>query len=478
MADWGDLSPESFRRYAHEVVDWIADYLDGVDRLPVFPAVKPGDIRDALPGSPPQEPEPLDTILQDFRDVLVPGITHWNHPRFHAYFAITGSAPGILGEMLSAALNVNAMLWQTSPAATELETTVLDWLRQMLGLPEGFDGHINDTASVSTLVALAAAREAATGGAVREKGMSGLRLRLYTSSEAHSSVEKAALTLGLGHAGVRKIPMDDGLRMDPAALARAVAEDREAGWIPMAVSATVGTTGTNAVDPVAALADVCEREKIWLHVDAAYGGALALLPEFAWIMEGCDRADSFVMNPHKWLFVPIDCSALYTRRPEEIRRAFSLTPTYLMTPEDGRVKNLMDYGPSLGRRFRALKLWMVIRTFGVRGMADRIRGHVEMARNLAAWIDEAPGWECLVPPPMATVIFRHVPSGVADDESANAHNRKILDALNASGYAFLSFTFVGPRLGLRLSVGNLKTTGDDLRETWRRLRKLAEEENR
>jgi aromatic-L-amino-acid decarboxylase len=474
MADRGDLSPDSFRRYGHEVVDWIADYLDGVGRLPVFPPVKPGEIRDALPGSPPAEPEPLDTILQDFRDVLLPGITHWNHPRFHAYFAITGSAPGILGEMLTAALNVNAMLWQTSPAATELETTVLDWLRQMLGLPEGFDGHINDTASVSTLVALAAAREAATDGAVREKGMSGQRLRLYTSAEAHSSVEKAALVLGLGHAGVRKIPVDDGLRMDPAALARAVTEDREAGWLPMAVSATVGTTGTNAVDPIPALADVCEREKIWLHVDAAYGGALALLPEFAWIMEGCGRADSVVMNPHKWLFVPIDCSALYTRRPQDVRRAFSLVPTYLMTPEDGRVKNLMDYGPSLGRRFRALKLWMVIRTFGVRGMAVRIRSHVELARNLASWIDAAPGWECLVPPPMATVLFRHVPSGDADDAAVNAHNREILDALNAGGYAFLSSTFVGKRLGLRLSVGNLKTTEDDLRETWRRLRAIAD----
>lgn len=474
MAHRGDLSPDTFRRYGHEVVDWIADYLDGVDRLPVYPNVKPGEIRDALPDSPPAEPEPLDTILRDFREVLLPGITHWNHPRFHAYFSITASGPGILGEMLSAALNVNAMLWQTSPAATELETQVLNWLRQMLGLPEGFDGHINDTASVSTLVALAAAREAVTDGAVREKGMTGLRLRLYTSEEAHSSVEKAALVLGLGHAGVRKIPVDGGFRMDPASLARAVTEDRQDGWLPMAVSATVGTTGTNAVDPVPALADICEREGMWLHVDAAYGGALALLPEFHWVLKGCDRADSLVMNPHKWLFVPIDLSALYTRRPEDIRRAFSLVPTYLMTPEDARVKNLMDYGPSLGRRFRALKLWMVIRTFGVRGMADRIRSHVTLARKLAGWIQETPGWECLVAPPMATVLFRHVPPGTPDGEAVDAHNRKILEAINASGWAFLSFTVVRGRLALRLSVGNLKTTEDDVAETWRRLQAIAE----
>lgn len=473
MSDRGDLSPESFRRYGHEVVDWIADYLDGVGNLPAFPSVRPGQIQDALPGSPSAEPESLDAILRDFREILLPGITHWNHPRFHGYFAITGSAPGILGEMLTAALNVNAMLWQTSPAATELETTVLDWLRQMLGLPEGIDGHLNDTASVSTLVALAAAREAATGGRVREKGMEGMRLRLYTSEEAHSSVEKAALVLGLGHAGVRKIPVDEGFRMDPEALARAVAEDREAGGIPMAVAATAGTTATNAVDPVAALADVCEREKIWLHVDAAYGGALALLPEFRWVLDGCDRADSVVMNPHKWLFVPIDCSALFTRRPQDIRRAFSLVPSYLMTPEDGRVKNLMDYGPALGRRFRALKLWMVIRTFGVDGMAARIRGHVELARKLAGWIEAAPGWECLVPPPMATVLFRHVPAGNDDVKAVNEHNRRILDGINASGFAFLSFTLVRGRLGLRMSVGNLKTTEDDVRETWRRLREIA-----
>ena len=489
MESQGDLSPEEFRRHGREVVDWIADYLERIRDYPVLARTRPGEIAAALPPEPPSRPVPLEETLRDFREILVPGITHWNHPRFFAYFSITGSAPGILGEALTAALNVNAMLWRTSPAATELEATALGWLRRMLGLPGSFDGHINDTASVSTLVALAAARQAATGGAVRERGLAGgPRLRLYTSEEAHSSVEKAALTLGLGQDGVRKIRTDREFRMDVAALARAVAEDRLAGWVPMAVSATVGTTSTTSIDPIPAIADLCEREGIWLHVDGAYGGAMGAVPEFRWVLEGCDRADSFVVNPHKWLFVPIDLSALYCRRPEVIREAFSLVPPYLMTPEQGTARNLMDYGPALGRRFRALKLWMVLRTFGTEGIAERIRAAVAMAQTFAGWVDEASDWERLAPAPMSTVLFRHLPptevtparaehagpGGLAPEEPAiEAHNRALLEAVNASGKAFLSHVVVRGRFGLRLAVGNLRTTPEDVALTWALLREIA-----
>ncbi len=474
MRERGDLEPDEFRRYGREVVDWIADYLSGSTEVPVLSRARPGEVRSALPASPPVEPEPLSATLRDFREILVPGITHWNHPRFFAYFANTGSAPGILGEALAAALNVNAMLWRASPAATELEGLALDWLRQMLGLPGQFDGHINDTASVSTLVALAAARQAATGGSVRGKGLAGgPRLRTYASEEAHSSVEKAALVLGLGQEGVRKIGTDSAFRMDAGELARAVAEDRAMGWTPMAVTATVGTTSTTSVDPVPAIADVCEREGIWLHVDAAYGGAMAVAPEFRWVLAGCERADSLVMNPHKWLFTPMDLSALFTRRPETVREAFSLVPPYLMTPEDGTARNLMDYGPALGRRFRALKLWMVIRTYGTRGIADRIREQVAMAHEFADRVDGASDWERMAPAPMSTVLFRHRPRAGMPDEALDRHNRALMDAVNAGGFAFLSHTVVRGAFALRLAVGNIRTRPEDLERTWELLEREA-----
>ena len=341
----GDLDPEEFRRHGHEVVDWIAGFLAAPERYPVLARVKPGDVRGALPAAAPEGPEPLDRIFADFERVILPGITHWNHPGFFAYFAISGSAPGILGELLCAALNVNAMLWRTSPAATELEDVVLDWLRKLLGLPAAFRGVIYDTASISTLCALAAAREAA-GLEVREQGMAGRpdvpRLRVYTSDQAHSSVEKGAIVLGLGREGVRKIPTDAEFRMDPAALARAVAEDRAAGWRPIAVCATVGTTGTTSVDPVPAIADIAARERLWLHVDAAYGGVAAILPERREVLAGCDRADSIVVNPHKWLFTPVDCSALFCRRPDVLKRAFTLVP--VVPPDAGRERGRELHG--------------------------------------------------------------------------------------------------------------------------------------
>ena len=469
----GDISPEEFRRFGHEVVEWIAQYMEGVGRLPVLAPVKPGEVAARLPASPPDAPEGMDDILRDFRDIIVPGTTHWNHPSFFAYFAITGAGPGILGEMLAAALNNNAMLWRTGPAQTELEERTLDWLRQLVGLPEGFRGTIQDTASISTLIAVAAAREAA-GLGVREEGMSGLpKLRLYCSEETHSSIEKAGITLGIGRTGTRKIPTDAEFRMDPAALASAIAEDRTAGIVPFCVVATVGTTSTSSIDPVPAIADICEREGLWLHVDAAYGGSAAVVPELRGVLDGAERADSIVINPHKWLFVPIDCSTLYVRRPEVVRRAFSLVPEYLVTPEGESVTNLMDYGPALGKRFRALKLWMTLRRFGAEGMAARVREHVRLARLFADWVDDAPGWERMAPVPMSLVVFRHRPDGM-DDAATDAHNERLMAAVNATGETLLSHTKLHGRTALRLAVGNLRTTEQHVARAWELLRAPAE----
>jgi aromatic-L-amino-acid/L-tryptophan decarboxylase len=468
----GDMPPEEFRRHAHAVVDWIADYLRDVGEYPVLARVEPGEVAAALPDAAPEGPAAFPEILADFERVLVPGITHWNHPGFFAYFAITGSGPGVLGEMLAAALNVNAMLWRTGPAPTELEERALDWLRQMLGLPDGFAGHIQDTASISSLTAIAAAREAVLPEA-RQQGLSGLPpLRLYCSEEAHSSIEKAAVTLGFGRAGTRRIPTDAEFRMDPAALHAAIEEDRAAGWLPCCVVATVGTTSTTSIDPVPEIASVCRAHGVWLHVDAAYGGAAAVAPEFRWVLDGCEAADSLVVNPHKWLFVPVDCSALFTRRPEMIRRAFSLVPEYLVTPEGESVTNLMDYGPALGRRFRALKLWMTLRYFGRDGLAARIREHVRLARRFAAWIDDDPRWERLAPVPFSTVVFRYRPPEA--EERLDTVNERILAEANASGDVFLSHTRIRDVYALRLAVGNLRTTEAHVRRAWEVLREAAE----
>ncbi len=471
-----DMPVEEFRRFGHQVVEWIADYLAEIERYPVLARVRPGEIRERLPAHPPVEGEPFEAILRDFERIVLPGITHWNHPGFMAYFAITGSGPGILGELLAAALNVNAMLWKTSPAATELEQVVLDWLRQMLGLPPEFEGIIYDTASISSLCALAAAREA-VGLGVREEGLAGRaelpRLRLYTSEEAHSSIEKGAIVLGLGQAGVRKIPTDEAFRMDVKALERAIEEDRAAGWRPFCVVATVGTTSTTSIDPVAEIARVCERSRLWLHVDAAYAGAAAIVPEFRHVLEGCERADSLVVNPHKWLFTPIDLSAFYCRRMDVLRRAFSLVPEYLRTEED-EVRNFMDYGPQLGRRFRALKLWMVIRYFGREGLAARIREHIRLAQHFAAWVDADPDFERLAPTPLSTVCFRARPRGWALSEAElDRFNEALLEAVNVTGECFLSHTRVRGQLALRLAIGNVRTSERHVRRAWELLRAHA-----
>ena len=472
----GDIAPDEFRRQARRVLQWIGDYLERPERFPVVPRVAPGEIAETIPDEPPDEPESLDVVLDDFERLIVPGVTHWNHPGFFAYFAISASAPGILAEMLISALNVNAMLWKTSPAATELELRTLEWLRQLLGLSDGWFGLINDTASISTLLALAAAREAKPELAIREKGMAGRtdlpRLRVYTSAHAHSSVDKAAITLGFGHENVVHIDTDADFRMRVDALDAAVRSDRAAGYLPLATVATVGTTSTTSIDPVPAIAALCAREGMWLHVDGSYGGVAAVVPEMRHVLAGVELADSLVVNPHKWLFTPIDLSAMFTRRPDVLKRAFSLVPEYLVTREQSDVVNLMDYGVQLGRRFRALKLWMVIRAFGAEGLAARLRQQMGMAREFAGWVDTAPEWERVAPVPFSLVCFRYAPAGTSEAER-EALNAAILERVNASGRAYLSHTKLNGRYVLRLAIGNMRTEPRHVSDAWRLLREAA-----
>jgi aromatic-L-amino-acid/L-tryptophan decarboxylase len=466
----GDMDPESFRREGHRVVDWIADYFAHAERYPVLSTVRPGEVRDALPPEAPERGEAFGAILDDFERVIVPGITHWNHPGFFAYFAITGSAPGVLAEFLSAALNAQGMLWRTSPAVTELEEVALGWLRRLMGLPDAFEGVIYDTASVSSLHALAAAREAAVAD-VRAAGLPGRpelsRCRVYCSDQAHSSIDKAVILLGLGHDALRKIPSDAEFRMRPDALAAAIADDRRAGIAPIAVVATVGTTSTTSVDPVPAVAAICERERVWLHVDCAYAGVAAILPSHRRVLDAVERADSFVVNPHKWLFTPFDLSAFYCRRMDRLRQAFSLTPEYLRTPEAGSVKNLMDTGVQLGRRFRALKLWMILRYFGGDGIRARLAEHMRLARLFADWVDADADFERLAPVPFSVVCFRARPRARAWAEAElEALNERLLSAMNATGEVFLSHTKLNGRYALRLAVGNLRTEERHVARAW------------
>ncbi len=455
-----DMSAQQFREHGHAVIDWIAGYLEDPRQWKVLPDTVPGALRSALPPSPPENAESMETIFDDFQSLIVPATTHWNHPDFMAYFANSSTGAGVLGETLCAALNVNAMLWRTGPAATELEQVTLDWLRQMLGLPETFSGTITDTASSSTLYALAAARELHPELRIREDGLSGRpdlpRIVLYCSEEAHSSVDKAVMTLGFGLGSLRKIPTDDALRMDARALAAAIDADRKAGNFPLAVVATVGTTSTTAVDPVPAIADVCAREKLWLHVDAAYAGIAAILPEMRHILTGCERAQSFVVNPHKWLVTPMDCSALYTTRPDLLRRAFQHIPDYLKVAEGESTLNLMDYGISLGRRFRALKLWFVMRSFGVEGLRSLIREHIRLAKELSGWIDADPDLERMADAQFSTVVFRHRPAGMSG-KALDDHNARLLDRVNGTRETFVSHTKVRGSYALRIAIGNIHT---------------------
>ncbi|HTA47389.1 MAG TPA: pyridoxal-dependent decarboxylase [Bryobacteraceae bacterium] len=454
-----------FREFGHRLIDWVADYLESPERYPVLSTIQPREIIDGLPAHGPEQGEAIEHIFEDFERVILPGITHWNHPRFLAYFANTSSPPAVLAELLAAALNANGILWKTSPAVTELEIVTLQWLLHWMGLPRDWFGMILDTASTSTLHAVAAARtflapETRDAGAPQN-------LVLYTSEQAHSSVDKAAITLGFGRRNVRHIGCDDEFRMRTDVLREAIFRDRAMGLKPCCVVATVGTTATTSVDPVPAIADIAEREGLWLHVDAAYAGSAAILPEFRWLLEGCGRADSLVFNPHKWLMVPVDCSVFYCRRPDTLRQAFSLVPEILRTADGGM--NFMDYGVPLGHRFRALKLWFVLRYYGREGLAQIIRDQIEMTRELRERIAADPRFELCAPSLLSVICFRLRGS----DES----NRLLLDGINGSGRFYLSGTVLDKRFVLRIAVGNRLTTRDILTELWHLVDALASSDN-
>jgi aromatic-L-amino-acid/L-tryptophan decarboxylase len=469
------MDPSDFRRDGHALVEWIADYLTGSERYPVLPRVAPGDVRRALPAAAPDQGESFEAIFADFERVLLPALTHWNHPGFMAYFASSGSAPGVLGEFLAAALNQQAMLWRTSPAATELEEVALGWLRDLIGLPETFEGVIYDTASISTLHGLAAAREAAVAG-VREDGLAGRAdlcgPAVYCSEHAHSSVDKAVIVLGLGHRALRKIPVDDQFRMRVDELEAAIARDRAAGRTPVAIVATAGTTSTTSVDPIARIAEVCRRERIWLHVDAAYAGVAAMLPGCRSLFEGWQHADSVVVNPHKWLFTPMDLSAFYCRRMDTVRQTFALVPEYLRTAEGSSgVHNLMDTGIQLGRRFRSLKLWMVLRHFGADRIRELVSQHIRFAQRLAEWVDADPDFERLAPAPFSVVCFRARPRLLHGATAAelDAFNQRLLDRVNETGEVFLSHTRLDGAIALRVAIGHLHTEEHHVARAWQLL---------
>ncbi len=459
------MPPDEFRSHAEAVGRWIAGYLEHTRNIPVYTSPEPGFLKSRLPDEPPGGGEAMEVILEDFRRDVVPGLTHWNHPSFFGYFATSASAAGILGEMLSAAVNVNAMVWKSGPAATELEDVSTDWLRRMLGLPGRFEGVINDTASSSTLYALAAARNRAYPDA-HAHGLFGQRPgRVYASEQTHSSVEKAALTLGLGRTGYRAIPTDDRYRLDVSALKMAIEEDRAAGFVPVAIVPTLGTTSVAAIDPVAEVVDIGRELGVWVHVDAAYGGPAALVPEVAQRFAGWEGADSIVVNPHKWLFTPMDCSVLYCAHPEELVRTFSIVPEYLSTAEGAETRSLMDYGVSLGRRMRSLKLWFVMRYFGRFGLRARIEEHLRLAELFASWVEASDEWHVAAPVELGLVAFRHVEG---DDR-----NHAIMARVNASGRAFLTHTAVDDQVVLRLAVGNVRTTEDDVADVWALLQDAA-----
>jgi aromatic-L-amino-acid/L-tryptophan decarboxylase len=454
---------EDFRRAGHEAVDWIAQYLGSVAEMPVLARTQPGELLDSLPPSAPEQGESFAAILRDFDRLVMPAVTQWNHPRFFAYFACTGSTPAILGEMLAAALNTNGLHWKTSPAVAELEQRALDWLRQWIGLSDEWFGIVYDTASTSSMHAIVCARELADPQA----RISGSRndLVLYTSDQSHMSIEKGAIAVGVGQQNVRKVPSDAEFRMRPDALAQMVNEDKKAGKRPFCVVATVGTTSSTSIDPVPRIADIAGENEMWLHVDCAYAGAAAILPEQRHILAGTERAHSLVLNAHKWLLTPIDLSAFYTRRPDILRRAFSLSPDYLKTQDDPRAHNLMDYGVPLGHRFRALKLWFVMRYFGRERIEAMLRSHIQWTRDFAALVDAHPQFERTAPTPLSVACFRYKGS---DDE-----NRAIMEKVNASGRVFIASTVLHGRLTLRLAIGNLETTWKDVQEAWDLLQEAA-----
>ncbi len=468
------MTPEEFRRHAHAFVDWMADYLAHVERYPVRAQVKPGEIAARLAEAPPERGEPMDAIFADFQAHVLPGVTHWQHPSFFAYFPANSSPPSVLAEMLTATLGAQCMLWQTSPAATELETRVLDWLRRMIGLPPGFAGVIQDSASSATLCALLVARERATGWRVNEEGLGAVGpLAVYTSEEAHSATEKGLKIAGFGRRNLRKIPVDDRFAMVPAALDAAIAADRAAGVTPACVVATLGTTGVGGIDPLRPIGELCREHSVFLHVDAAWAGSALILPEHRWMLAGIEYVDSFVFNPHKWLLTNFDCSAHLMRDPDALVRTLSILPEFLKTREGTRVIDYRDWSIPLGRRFRALKLWFVIRSYGVAGLREIVARHIAWGQELAHQVAAASDFELLAPSSLALFCFRYHPAGMDDEAALDRLNQQLLERLNDSGALYLTQTRVRGRYAIRFAVGQTSTERRHVQAAWERIQETA-----
>ena len=478
------MDREQFRKHAHEIVDWIADFYENIESYPVKAQVQPGEILGKLPGNIPETGEPFEAIMQDFTNIILPGITHWQHPSFFAYFPANTSFPSILGEMLTAALGAQCMIWQTSPAAAELEERVLQWLAEATGLPGDFEGVIQDSASTATLCALLSAREKVTAYAGNEKGLQRTVLQddrtgaagvltAYCSTEAHSSVEKDVKIAGIGKENLRKVGVDESFAMVPEELDKAISRDRKDGCNPCIVVAAVGTTGSTAIDPVRKIGEVCKKHGVWLHVDAALAGSAMVLDEHRWMIDGLELADSYVFNPHKWLFTNFDCSAYFVRDRDTLIRTFSILPEYLKTKEDNAVNNYRDWGVPLGRRFRALKLWFVLRSFGAEGLRRTIGSHMQWAQEFAGWVKQSDNFELLAPVPLNTVCFRYLPPETTDNDEINRINGELLEAVNATGSMYVTHTKLLGRYTLRLVVGQTSVERRHVVAAWELLQKTA-----
>ncbi|HZA98844.1 MAG TPA: pyridoxal-dependent decarboxylase [Gemmatimonadales bacterium] len=470
------MQPDEFRRHAHQLVDWMADYFATAGDLPITPEIRPGDVIRRLPAAAPEQGEDFERLFADFENIIMPGMTLWNHPGWFAYFPGNTSPPSVLAEMLTATLNAQCMSWATSPAATELEQVVMEWLRQMVGLPEGFVGSIQDTASTATLLALLSARERASGFAAGTRGLSrtGTQLTVYASTEAHSSVDKAVKLAGYGLDQLRRIPVQHAYAMQPGALEEAIRRDVAEGRVPACVIATVGSTSSTAIDPLPAVADVCRRHGVWLHADAAYAGTAAIVPELRHLFQGMEQADSVVFNPHKWMLVNLHCTAYFVRDRETLLRTFQATPEYLRTAQDAEVTNYRDWGIQLGRRFRALKVWFVIRSYGVEALRRLVRSHVGLAHELASWIEESENFELMAPVPLGLVCFRYCPRGLTDGQRIDRINQALLSRVNSTRRVYLTHTQLGGRYVIRLVVGQRQTERFHVEEAWRLIRESAE----
>jgi len=469
------MTADEFLKHGHELVEWMASYMRDAGKYPVKSHVKPGEIFCRIPDSPPEKPESFADFMRDFEEIIMPGITHWQSPNFFAYFPANTSPPSVLAEMITATLGAQCMIWETSPAAAELEEKMMIWLRDLIGLPRYFEGVIQDSASTSTLAAIITAREKVTGFSVNDGGTAGsAMLRVYCTEHTHSSVEKAVRIAGIGRRNLVKIPVKEDFSMDPLKLKEFITDDRNQGYLPCCVIATIGTTGVAATDNLKAIGEVCSENDVWLHVDAAMGGTALILPEFQWILDGREYIDSFVFNPHKWMFVNFDCSAYFVRDPELLIKTFGILPDYLMTRTRGMVNDYRDWGVPLGRRFRALKLWSVIRIYGVEGLRKKVRDHIRIASALAEMISLETDFELLAPAMMSVVCFRFIPPSITGN-GLNQLNEKLNHALNDSGMIYLTHTVVKGNYALRMVTAQTNVTLQHVEKAWELIMKTARE---